>query len=156
MKLTAPQSSVAAWSGPSRGRQFVETHGNRRQFDAITSGDSNPGLLAKTSRRFVHATVLFRMNEILQIKLSPSITEMAALWTLPHHPKTHCRPPIPVPSMPLYLPVSLSSEASRLRRSPQTNGLQIVVARSDIVSNRSRGLLPQKFNALWPNPEREE
>ena len=23
----------------------------------------------------------------------------------------------------------------------------------DILSNRSRGVLPRKFNALWPNPE---
>jgi hypothetical protein len=49
-----------------------------------------------------------------------------------------------------------SSEASRLRRSPQTNGLYIGVAGSDIVSNRSRGVLLRKFNALWPNPERLE
>ena len=26
---------------PSRGRHFVETHGNGRQFDAITSSDGN-------------------------------------------------------------------------------------------------------------------
>gem|GEM_PF-4468500 len=25
----------------------------------------------------------------------------------------------------------------------------------DILSNRSRGILPRKFNALWPNPECE-
>ena len=31
----------------------------------------------------------------------------------------------------------------------------VVVALGDILSNRSRGVLPRKFSALWPNPECE-
>ena len=31
----------------------------------------------------------------------------------------------------------------------------VVVAIGDILSNRSRGVLPRKFNALWPKPECE-
>ena len=40
-----PKSSLDSAPAWSRGRQFVKTHGNRRQFDAITGGNGNTVLL---------------------------------------------------------------------------------------------------------------
>ena len=62
---------------------------------------------------------------------------------------------------PCHAPKRVAKCTERLQRgiaaSPFASDQWIVVKDSleDILSNRSRGVLPRKFNALWPNPECE-